>query len=201
MPADRVTLPHPHFGGTIFWLKAAVSAGWIAGFLLSPKLWLSSRTYPLTPVSGLLRPLPAPFDYVVFVALLLLLTWIAIATRPVRAITALVAVAAAYALFDQSRWQPWFYQYLFMLAALGLSYRDEESRRGMLQTCRLIVAAIYFWSGVHKANSTFVHDAFPLMVEPLVRWVPEIARGRLLSLGFAAPIAEAAIGLGPILFT
>jgi hypothetical protein len=48
------------------------------------------------------------------------LTWIAVQARPAKAIAAFVALAAAYSLYDQSRWQPWFDQYLFMLVALGL---------------------------------------------------------------------------------
>jgi hypothetical protein len=47
--------------------------GFGRGFLLSPKLWLRSRLYPLTPVSAFLHPIPWPFDLLVFLALLLLL--------------------------------------------------------------------------------------------------------------------------------
>ncbi|HEV3331952.1 MAG TPA: MauE/DoxX family redox-associated membrane protein [Bryobacteraceae bacterium] len=190
-----------HVAGRIFWLKVVVSTGLIAGFLLSPKLWLSSRMYPLTPVSRFLQPIPRPYDYVILVALLLLLAGIAVAARPAKALAAFVVLAAAYALYDQSRWQPWFYQYSFMLAALCLFYanpKDAGRRDSALDTCRFIVAAVYFWSGVHKANSTFVHEAFPWLVEPFAALVPEIAKGWLRSLGFAAPIAEAAIGIGLI---
>ncbi len=157
--------------------------------------------YPLTPVSRFLHPIPPPFDKAVFVALLLLLAWIVVAARPAKSIGAFVVLAAAYALYDQSRWQPWFFQYLFMLAALGLLYSDPNDSRlrdSALDSCRWILAGIYFWSGIHKLNSAFVQDTFPLMVEPLVRWMPEIARGWLNSLGFVAPVFEAAIGIGLI---
>jgi hypothetical protein len=47
--------------------------GLLAGFLLSPKLWLSARFYPSTPVLSFLKPLSFPFDYVVFLGMLLCL--------------------------------------------------------------------------------------------------------------------------------
>jgi hypothetical protein len=57
----------------LFRLRAVVAAGLMAGLLLSPKLWVSTRFYPLTPVAQFLRPLPYPFDYAVYILLLALL--------------------------------------------------------------------------------------------------------------------------------
>src|SRR5205807_646305 len=105
-----------------------------------------------------------------------LLVWIAIASRPAIPVTAFIAIAVAYAACDQSRWQPWFYQYLFMLAVL--CRRDSP-----LDTCRFIIAAVYFWSGAHKINPEFAHDTLPWMLGGLTN--PAIA-----ILGLAAPFAE-----------
>lgn len=49
-------------------LRVTVILGLLAGFVLSPKLWLSSRLYPLTPVWSFLQPLRSPGDYVVIFA-------------------------------------------------------------------------------------------------------------------------------------
>ncbi len=197
-PATLTGLADHEFS-TVFWLKTAVSTGLLAGFLLSPKLWLSSRLYPLAPVARFLRPVPPPFDYAAFIAWLLLLAWIAVRPRPAKAIAVFVAIACGFALCDQSRWQPWFYQYVFMLIALGLLYAKPDSaerRDSALDACRWIVAAIYFWSGIHKANATFVHESFPWMIEPFIRFLPGIASRGLTSLGFATPAIEAAVGIG-----
>src|SRR5262245_30788114 len=89
-------------------LVRVVAAGMLAGLLLSPNLWLTTRTYPLTPVADWLPPIPPPFDVVWFVALLaqlaVVLVW------PLSRVPVLVFVvsAAALSLWDQSRWQPWF---------------------------------------------------------------------------------------------
>jgi hypothetical protein len=127
-------------------LRVIVALGTIAGLLLSQTLWLSVRTHPLAPVWDFLRPVPPPFDYLALAAMLGLLVWIAIASRPALPVAVFVVLVIAYAACDQSRWQPWLYQYLFMLVALA-------RRDGPLDTCRLIVAAIYFWSGAHKIRS------------------------------------------------
>jgi hypothetical protein len=58
------------------------------------------------------------------------------------------------------------------------------------------VIGVYFWSGIHKANGTFVHESFPWMMEPFTRFLPPIANRCLLAGGFAAPVVEAAIGIG-----
>jgi hypothetical protein len=115
------------------WLGIAVTSGLIAALLLSWRLWTSSRSYPLTPVLPFLRPMAFPFDALLLVALLILAALIANVSKPARLISALVFVAVILAVFDQSRWQPWFYQYLFMLLALR-SNRPEVS----LNTCRLV---------------------------------------------------------------
>ena len=173
----------------ISWLKAIVTLGVIAGLVLSPRLWLSSRACRLVPVWDFLQPLPPPFDYLVLVIMLGLLLWIAVASRPAIPVAAFLAIAIGYAMSDQSRWQPWFYQYLFMLAAL--SRRDSS-----LDICRLIVAAVYFWSGAHKINPEFARDTLPWMLGSLPEHLPAFVRACIPILGFAAPIAEMAIAVG-----
>ncbi|HJZ94930.1 MAG TPA: DoxX family protein [Candidatus Solibacter sp.] len=158
------------------WLRAIVAAGLLAGLLLSPKLWLSDRVYPQTPVWSGLHPIPAPFDYVLYGALLLAV--VAAAIKP-DTTAILLVLAAILVAFDQSRLQPWFFQYWFML--LVLSRSESEN------LCRLIVFSIYFWSGLQKLNSGFAAGAFPWLVEPLKiipAWV-----------GYAAPFIEAGIAL------
>jgi hypothetical protein len=160
-------------------LRITVCLGFIASLLLSPKLWLSGRFYPLTPVAAFLSAIPPPFDYIIYATLLLLLVRVAAASHPAKWIAVFVAVAAVYAMFDQSRWQPWFYQYLFMLVAIGLRARNA---------CRLIIVSIYFWSGLQKFNSGFLFDTFPWMLQPFGALPPAFA--------YAAPISEAAVAIG-----
>src|SRR2546421_907284 len=135
-------------------------------FLLSWKLWLSSRLFPLAPVGNCLPEIPYPIDYIWFLSLLALLAVISFLPRPRKLVLIFVCLAALLSLWDQTRWQPWFYQYLFMLAAVGLlAWKENEaaSNRAALDACRLIVVSIYLWSGVEKVNVTFVRKTWPDM--------------------------------------
>ncbi len=162
-----------------------------AGLLLAHKLWLSDRFYPQTPVWSSWKPLPFPFDVAALIVLLLLLLIIAAAPKPNLWIAVFVALVVPLALLDQSRWQPWFYQYLFMLIAVGLG-RETAA----LNTCRLIVVSIYFWSGLQKAHSHFTGDVFPWLMEPAARFLPSGITPFVSKFGIIVPIVEVALALG-----
>src|SRR5262249_33684927 len=145
-------------------LKDAVTVAPLCGFLLSPNLWLNGRTYPLAPVWEGWPVVSPPWDCLMFGALLGLLGATLLAPRPRPLILLFVALAGLWALGDQTRWQPWFYQYLFMLLAVGWGMTwppRPELQDGALNACRLIVASMYFWSGAQKFNASFVAGIHP----------------------------------------
>ena len=171
--------------------SSAICTGLIAGLLLTPHLWLNSRTFPLTPVWEVLRPLPSPIDAVIYAVMLALAGLIAIRPRA-RWIAAFLLLTAGYAMFDQQRWQPWFYQYLAMLAVLAWYIDDQNA---VMETWRLIVVCLYFWSGIQKFNDGFLHDTFRWMIEPMA--------GRFAAslewMAWGAPVLECLIALGLLL--
>jgi hypothetical protein len=178
-------------------LRAALILGLLAGFALSPKLWLSSRLYPLTPVWSFLQPFPSPGDYVVIFALAALLIAIIVAPRRV-ILTAAFALLALLALQDQSRLQPWFYQYALMLLAIAVAGSGRQA--AALNTCCFIVAATYIWSGLAKLNPSFSTAIFPAFVEPFVArgLIPAawLNHGLVRDLAFATPALECVTGIG-----
>src|SRR4051794_16981076 len=88
-----------------------------ASFLLSWRLWVTSRLFPLVPISDQLPAISYPFDYIWFLSLLALLAVISFLPQFRKVVLIFVCLAALLGLWDQTRWQPWFYQYVFMLAA------------------------------------------------------------------------------------
>lgn len=173
----------PDTARRLLYLRVAIVAGALAGMALSYKLWLSARFYPLTPVFPFLKPIPHPFDYVLFGGALLALACCAFTAR---LIPIFATLAVALALGDQSRWQPWFYQYFFLLLGVALASPNA---------CRLIVASIYFWSGAQKLNSGFIHNGFPWLLEPILRHLPQRAQALAHPLSLVAPFIEIWIGL------
>ena len=183
----------------LLWLRISLALALLGGFLLSTKLWVASRTYPLTPISEWLPPVPPLIEGIWLFSLLLLLGAIVVVRRPRAYIIAFVVLAVLLSLFDQSRWQPWFYQFLFMLVALALypwGEQDPRKRELVLNVCRLIVASTYFWSGLQKLNAGFVDEVFPWLVEPLVALLPGFPEELIRPLGIAIPFIEAGIGVG-----
>ena len=167
----------------LLWLRIAAAVGTIASMALSHKLWLSARFYPLTPVFSFLKPVPHPWDAILFGVTLAALVLAAISARwiPVFAVLAVVL-----ALSDQSRLQPWFYEYFFLL--LGVVFASPNA-------CRMIVAGTYFWSGAQKLNAGFINDVFPWMLDPFLRHLPHWAHQLVHPMSVAAPFVEVWIGI------
>jgi hypothetical protein len=173
----------PDTARRLLYLRVAIVAGAILGMALSYKLWLSARDYPLTPVFSFLKPIPHPFDYILFGATLLAL---ALSALTPRLIPMFATFALVLAVCDQSRLQPWFYQYVFLL--LGVAFRSPNA-------CRLIVASIYFWSGAQKLNTAFIQTGFPWLLEPLLRHLPQRTQALVHPLATVAPFVELWIGI------
>src|SRR6478752_4257605 len=130
-------------------LKLAIVLALECSFLLSWKLWISTRLFPLSPVTNYLPTVPYPIDHIWFLSILIVLAAIGFLPRPRKLILVFVCLAALLSLWDQMRWQPWFYQYVFMLAAIGLlAWKGNRATgdRAALNGCKLIVASIYLWS-------------------------------------------------------
>jgi DoxX len=159
----------------IEYLRTAVVLGFAAGFLLSYRLWISSRFYPLIPIVRGLRPIPYPLDYLCAVALLVLLFWAGMASKPRVPIFSFSALLLFLAVFDQTRWQPWTYLYLFLLLSLAFFSWDKSDVTGQVSTlniCRLIVAATYFYSGLQKMNVHFAAIGVKSLAGPFARFIP-----------------------------
>ncbi len=104
----------------ISYTRTAVVLGFLAGFLLSSKLWISARYFPLIPVVHRLPALRYPLDYLCAAALFLLLSSIGFASRPRPYIAAFATLLLFLGLYDQNRWQPWVYSVSVYAAGTGL---------------------------------------------------------------------------------
>lgn len=188
--------------GEVRLLRAVLSLALLCGFALSRRLWLSSggpssaRFYPNVPAFDFLPRVPPPLDYVWLVALVALAAAAGFARRARVFALAFVALAAAYALLDQSRWQPWFYQYLFMVFALAAcGGEDEGQAREALRACALVVACVYFWSGAQKLNPQFFAEVFPSLAAPYVSRLPAPLAPLSTWAAVLVPLVEICAGL------
>jgi hypothetical protein len=185
-------------GPRAFLLLHILVLAMLAGLALSPQLWLSTRDFPLAPVWEGLPAIPFRADWLWYAGLLALLGGILTASRPSPVIFLFASLAVLLALWDQTRWQPWFYQYLGMFLILAFALRrplSEERVAAGLDACRLLVASIYFWSGLQKLNYTFVHDVHPYLLEPLESTLPDSWWPIAQQAGEYVPYIEAGLGV------
>ena len=175
--------------------RQLVLLGCLAGLLLCHRMWCGQRNLPLVPMWDGLPAMPDALAAALYGLMIFLL---AIGCLPTRrgAAVGFLAVALLGSLWDQNRWQPWWYQYLALLVCLTWGERQAATapdRRSALNACRLIMAGTYFWSGLHKANASFVQVVFPLLAGAMCpggmpQWMQPLA--------YAVPVLEAGCGVG-----
>jgi hypothetical protein len=182
----------------LFWLKTAVILAFCIGLSMSPALWIGPRSYPLAPVSSMFPVIDGVVALGLYVAFFLLAAIALVVPNPRWFIAALLAVIAAFCLTDQTRWQPWVFQYSFLLAAVALyswNSADVDGERRSLNIARLIVASSYIFSGLQKMNLNFVENDFPWIVQPVTSVFPS-AVNFLHGFGMAVPFVQFAFGIG-----
>ncbi len=182
----------------LFWTKIVAVLGFLSGILLSIPLWLSERPYPLSPVIHVFV-IPPPFDLTVFVLLVSSLVGILLTSHPKKFLVSILCFASLMIFADQSRFQPWVYFYMLILAVLALfswNYDDKNGQEKTLHVLQFIVSTIYIWSGLQKLNTVFYVSVFPWMAEPIVNILPSSFYPLFLVFDLAVPLIEMGIGIG-----
>lgn len=98
-------------------------------------------------------------------------------------------------LLDQNRFQPWVYQYgaiLLLLSTYTWKPAALVEQEKILNVLRLLLAGIYFYSGLQKVNPVFIESVFPWMVQPYMG--DYLLIGGVV--GFFVPFIEMFIGVG-----
>jgi uncharacterized membrane protein YphA (DoxX/SURF4 family) len=171
--------------------------GCITSMLLCYKLWFGDRTFPEVPVFDFLS-FPYLLDTILSGLSIILLICILLLRFPQKFIIGFVIVAALLGLMDINRFQPWFYQYLlmfFLLCFFNFRCDDTRKQQAIVTTFKLMIAAIYFWSGLQKLNPHFLTDTFPWLMEPITNHLPEANINSFKILGYAFPLIEIFTGI------
>lgn len=155
------------------------------GILMSFKLWISDRIFPLIPVIEILNA-PIIFGYLIIGGLFGVLIFSLVFPNS-RLITGLFCLLILLAIQDQMRWQPWFYHYLLFL--FPFCFKRKNVNIGYFQ---LILIGIYFWGGVNKFNSNFINQVFPDIVLQITKW----NLTTLKEIGYIVPLTELFIAFG-----
>ena len=186
-------------------LRRVTAAAFLITLFISPKLWLTTRDYPLTPIWSRLPQPPYPLDYVLFWGMAGALLAAALLPDPRGVLKIVCIIALLWAILDQSRWQPYFLIYMAFLACL---FALPFERRGTwsaaeikwaLLPARLLIVFAYLYSGLQKLNHEFVTKISPWMMGPLQRMihfdVMRLSGGWVTAMALSAAAGEAAGGV------
>jgi hypothetical protein len=170
----------------------------IGGILFSIELWFpTSRSFPRAPIL-FTAPEASTLEWFLSTILIASLLLTAVSKNPAFFSAIALLPLSVLVCFDQSRLQPWLYQYSVLLIVLALHNRPTEDAAYSTRTFalfQLIVASVYFWSGLQKLNFTFTHEIFPALLTPLqisLPWLPPLTSG----VGIGAALTETLIGCG-----
>lgn len=135
------------------WTRIAAVASTLVLMLYAPKLWLTTKSFPVVPLFDWI-PIPTgSIEYVLWGILFgSQLIYIFYNKRWLGWIALLTYVYLA--LVDQNRLQPYFYQSALTLFAIVIFPKKADARK-VLYAVILIFIATYLWSGIQKLNDAF----------------------------------------------
>jgi hypothetical protein len=192
--ADAVVVP----ASRLFWLKNTVILVFCLGLWMSSALWIGPRSFPLSPVLSLFPAIGDAAAHALYAALFVMAAAALVAPKPGWPIAGFLAVMAVFCLTDQTRWQPWVFQYSLLLGVLAVhpwKGADADGERRTLNILRLIIAFTYIYSGLQKINLNFMENDFPWLVQPITDLFPFTAPF-LHAFGMAVPFVQVAFGIG-----
>jgi len=181
MPVEKLLLRFTAF----FWLLAK---------LISFKLWLADRLYPVVPPIELLEIKWAVVHKVLFFVSLAILFSIIVLKKVSHLLIPLAVLEIFSCLLDTTRWQPWEYQYIFMTF---IFYSGRNNKRLIYKGMLIILVSTYVYSGLHKINGGFLSSVWEGLI--LKKFfglsVPTIKTLHLHYAGLLLAVAETALGI------
>ncbi len=142
--------------------RITIATAFIAMILISFRLWLNDRNYPLAPVFDSIPYLPSPVHYLQPGLMIALLVLIVFNVAPRFIVSGFVILFWLLVLGDQNRLQTFNYIFSFMLLPFAFYKRDDgEGKEFILNCLRIIIIGTYFWAGVQKLNIGFVDRMYP----------------------------------------
>ncbi|GIV33659.1 MAG: hypothetical protein KatS3mg031_1194 [Chitinophagales bacterium] len=180
---------------TLSAVKVVTALAFLTGMLLSARLWITDRSFPLVPFWEWIPILRPPADYVLTGLMAVLLCVIIVFRKHTLPVFLFLAVYLTVAVQDQNRLQPYYYMYCLILLATCISQRNQEQKTEIaLNTIRLLFFGVYFWSGIHKMNMQFAGRILTTANHLLPAYMTDFAFGQHVML--LIPALETSLALG-----
>lgn len=178
------------------WLERVLAATILMTLWLGRRAFLGDPLFAPLPVLGWPSSLPWPIAVAWLGLLIAAVAVLPLAGHRRARVAALwCGLFVARSMWDEVLWQPYFLQYVAMVAAVAVA-RCGAPPASALAGCRLIMASIYLWSGIAKLNPVFLGAGIPSLLRPL--W-PTLSPDFLAGWSFVIPLLEIGLGLGLML--
>lgn len=181
----------------IQWTFRIMLLGVLGTLLLSSKVWMTERNFPIIPLFDGIPSMPPPLDYILYSVLIVLAIYQIIYLENRNTMYALVGMYAFLMLGDQMRWQPYNVHYLLMM--IGLLFYPARTDQ-LLQVFRCMLIAFYVWSGIQQLNGTFIDIVFFQLSAPVARIFPAAMEAYIVKAGFMFPILNILTGVGLLFY-
>jgi hypothetical protein len=146
---------HPVAYSLLLRVKQVIAIAFIIGKIISFKVWIADRTYPLLPFFDFLHIVPSFTHIGLFAVSLLLLIMNVIFPSKNKLVGAFIVVEMCSILLDETRLQAWVYEYLLLLYPF-VFLKKENNETQIIASLKWILIATYFWSGFYKWNNDFL---------------------------------------------
>ncbi|HET8837577.1 MAG TPA: hypothetical protein VFM82_01125 [Flavobacteriaceae bacterium] len=134
---------------------------WLLAKLISYKVWLADRFFPVVPSFNFFPELPSWFHLFLFASSLFLLIFLLVFPKNNPLLLSLLIIEIAACSLDITRWQPWEYQYLFMVLVFLINKNDD---RKFFSAILFLLSMIYIFSGMHKFNGAYLFSTWGRMI-------------------------------------
>ena len=135
------------------WVRIIAILAVLVLMVYAPKLWISSKTFPIVPLFDWLPTPTSPVDYILGGFFFIIQIIYIFQNKRWQGI--LIVLLYLYLAFvDQNRLQPYFYQSFLTIFAIEI-FRKRAHQRKVLYAVILVFFATYFWSGIQKINYDF----------------------------------------------
>jgi hypothetical protein len=136
-------------------------AFWIFTKLFSFNLWHADRLFPVVPPFEFLENVPNIIHLALFYLALAGIALVGIFPKQKVILGITIAVELVSCLLDQSRWQPWEYQFLLTYSFFFFYHKKPKQ---FLTYFSFLLIVIYFQSGLHKLCGAFLYSVWEQMV-------------------------------------
>lgn len=172
---------------------------WIFTKLFSYNVWHTDRLFPVIPPLNFLEDVPNFVHLSLFFVALCGMAVVAVFPNNRTVLGLTIVVELMSCLLDQSRWQPWEYQYLLTFIFF---FFYHHNRKQFSNYFAFLLVVTYFFSGLHKLNGGFLYSVWEKMI--LIRFLNfdanQIQNIFVHYAGLGLPILEMFLALGLLLF-